>query len=86
MTHQDYKVVVDVVDIPKILQNLPFVASKERDLIWTLKEIVQSPIFRPFQKHDIKWIPHVITKHGLYNHTKIVVIPWDQLENFVQRE
>jgi hypothetical protein len=33
MTHQDYKVVVDVVDIPKILQNLPFVASKERDLI-----------------------------------------------------
>ncbi len=86
MAHQDYKVVVDVVNIPNILQNLPFVASKVRDLIWTLKEIVQFLPFRPFQKHDIKWIPHVTTKHGLYNHIKIVGIPWDQLEDFVQKE
>jgi hypothetical protein len=77
---------VDVVGIPEILPNLPFVALKERDWIQTSKEIVQSPPFRPFQKHDIKWIPHVTTKHALYNHTKIVVVPWDRLKDFVQKE
>lgn len=86
MAHQDYKVVVNVVGIPEILQNLPIVASKERDLIQTLKEIMKSPPFKLFQMHDIKWIPHVTTKHGLYNHTKIVVVRWDQLEDFVQKE
>jgi hypothetical protein len=53
MAYQDYKVVVDVVGIPEILQNLPIVALKERDLIQTLKEIMKSPPFKLFQKHDI---------------------------------
>jgi hypothetical protein len=44
MSNQDYsKVVVDDVGIPEILQDEPFVALKERDLIETLKETVQSP-------------------------------------------
>jgi hypothetical protein len=38
MACQDYKVVVDVVGISKILQNEPFIALKERDLIQTLRE------------------------------------------------
>jgi hypothetical protein len=40
MPCQDYKVVVDVVGIPKILQNEPFIALKERNLIKTLKETI----------------------------------------------
>jgi hypothetical protein len=41
MSNQEYyKVVVDDVGILEILQNEPFVASKERDLIEALKEIV----------------------------------------------
>jgi hypothetical protein len=38
MPCQDYKVVVDVVSVPKILQNEPFIALRERNLIQTLKE------------------------------------------------
>jgi hypothetical protein len=41
MSNQDYyKVVVDDVGIPEILQDEPFVALKERYLIEALKEIV----------------------------------------------
>ncbi len=85
MAHQDDKVVLDVVRT-ETLHNEPFFASKERDLIQTLKETLQSPPPRPFQKHDIKWLPHVTTKHGFYNHTKTLVIPWDWLKDFVQGE
>ncbi len=76
MACKDDKVVVDVVST-KMLQNEPFVTSKERDLIQALKEIVQFLPLGPFQKHDIKWLLHVTTEHGLYNHIEIVVIPWD---------
>jgi hypothetical protein len=45
---------MDDVGILKILQNEPFDVSKERDLIETLKEKVQSPPFEPFQKDHHK--------------------------------
>jgi hypothetical protein len=49
MSNQDYnKVVVDDVGIPNILQDETFVASKEKDLIETLKDFVRTPPFRPF--------------------------------------
>jgi hypothetical protein len=49
MSNQDHnKVVVDDVGIPKILQDESFVASKEKDLIEALKEIMQSFPPRPF--------------------------------------
>jgi hypothetical protein len=38
MPCQDYKDVVDVIGIPKILQNEPLIALRERNLIQTLKE------------------------------------------------
>ncbi len=77
--------VVDVVGI-ETLENEPFLASKERDFIQALKETLQSPPPRPFQKHDINWLLHVTTRHGLYNHIEIAVIPWDSLEDFVLGE
>jgi hypothetical protein len=77
------KVVVDVVGA-KSLEIEPFLASKERDLIQTLNYTLQSPLLRPFQKHDINWLPHVTTRFGFYNHIEIVVIPWDLLDDFVQ--
>ncbi len=87
MLNQDYyKVFVNDVGIPKILQDEPFVASKERDIIETLKEIVQSPPLGPFQKDHITWLLHVTFGHGLYKHIEIVFIPWDHLEDFVQGE
>jgi hypothetical protein len=75
MAHEDDKV-VDVVGI-ETLENEPFFASRERDLIHALKETLQSPPLGPFQKHDINYLLHVTTRHGLYNHIEIVVIPWD---------
>jgi len=49
MSNQEYyKVVVDDVGISKILENEPFVALKERDLIEALKETMQSPPHEPF--------------------------------------
>jgi hypothetical protein len=84
MACEDDKVVVDVVGI-KTLENEPFLA-RERDLIKVLKETLQFPPFRPFQKNDINWFSHVTTRHGVYNHIEIVIIPWDWLEDFVQRE
>jgi hypothetical protein len=82
MAHEDDKVVVDVVGI-ETLENKPFLA-RERDFIQALKETLQLPPPRLVQKHDINWLPHVTTRHGLYNHTEIVIIPWDQFEDFVQ--
>jgi hypothetical protein len=76
-------VIVDDVRFPKILQNEPFIALKERDLIEALKETVQSPPLRPFQKDHITWLPHATSMHGLYNQTEITIIPWDWLEHFV---
>jgi len=76
MACKDDKVIADVAST-ETLQNESFLASKERDLIQALKETMQSPPPRPFQKHDIKWVPHVTTKHGLYNHIEIAIIPWD---------
>jgi hypothetical protein len=78
-------VVVDVVGT-KTLQNEPFLASKEKDLIWALKETMQSPSPGPFQKHDINWLLHVTIRHGSYNHTENRIISWDQLKDFVQGE
>jgi hypothetical protein len=87
MSNRDYyKVFVNDVGIPKILQDEPFVASKERGLIRALKETMQSPLLRPFEKDHITWLLHVTFRHGLYKHIEIAVIPWDQLEDFVQGE
>jgi hypothetical protein len=78
MSNQDYyKVVMDDVRILKILHNEPFVVLKERDLIEALKETVQSPLPRPFQKDHIIWLPHLTSRHNLYKQIEIVVIPWD---------
>jgi hypothetical protein len=78
MSNQDYyKVVIYDVRISEILQDEPFVASKERDLIEALKEIVQSPPLGPFEKDHITWLPHVTFGHSLYKQVEIVVIPRD---------
>jgi hypothetical protein len=37
-----------------------------------------------FRSPDIRWLLHVTTRYGLYNHTEIAVIPWDWLQDFVQ--
>jgi hypothetical protein len=84
MAHEDDKVVVDVVGI-ETLENEPFL-TRERDLIQALKETLQSPPPRPFQKNDINWFPHVTIGHGLYNQTEIVIIPRDWLKDIVQGE
>jgi hypothetical protein len=47
---------------------------------------MQSPLLRPFEKDHITWLLHVTFRHGLYKHIEIAVIPWDQLEDFVQGE
>ncbi len=85
MACKDDKIIVDFAGT-KTLQNESFFTSRERDLIQALKETVQSPPLRPFQKRNIKWIFHITTKHGLYNHTQIVIIPWYWFKDFVQRE
>jgi hypothetical protein len=36
----------------------------------------------PFNKFDIVWLPHVTSGNGLYTHAKIIVIPWERLEDF----
>jgi len=48
MSNQDYdNVVVDDVGIPEFFLHGPFVVSKERDLIETLKETMQSLVENP---------------------------------------
>ncbi len=51
MACEDDKV-LDVVGT-ETLENEPFLAPRERDLLQALKETLQSPPPRPFQKHDI---------------------------------
>jgi hypothetical protein len=85
MSNQNYsKVVVDDVGIFEILQDEPFVALKEMDLIEALNETIQSPPFRRFQKDHITWLHHVTSRHSLYKQTKIVFIPWDRLQDFIK--
>ncbi len=58
--------------------------SKERDLIEALKVTMQSPPLGPLQNDHITWLPHVTSGHDLYK--QIAIIPWDQLQDFVQGE
>jgi hypothetical protein len=51
-----------------------------------LKATVQDPPLGPFKKNDIMWLPHFTSGHGLYKEAKITVIPWNQLEDFVEGE
>ncbi len=51
MACEDDKV-LDVVGT-ETLENEPFLAPRERDLLQALEETLQSPPPRPFQKHDI---------------------------------
>jgi hypothetical protein len=53
MACKDDKIIVDFAGT-KTLQNESFFTSRERDLIQALKETVQSPPLRPFQKRNIK--------------------------------
>ncbi len=32
------------------------------------------------------WLPHVTSGNGLYTHVKIIIIPWEHLEDFVEEE
>jgi hypothetical protein len=67
LNQEYYKVVMDDVGISKILENEPFVALKERDLIEALKETMQSTPHGPFQKDHITWLLHVTFGHSFYN-------------------
>jgi len=51
-----------------------------------LKATVQDPPLGPFFLNDIMWLPHFTSGHGLYKEAKTTVIPWNQLEDFVEGE
>jgi hypothetical protein len=88
MINQEYhKVVVDDLRTANILQHEPFVALKARDLIEALKKHCNHLLL----DHSRGTISHGcfmlhLNTYDLYNQTKIVIIPWDQLEHFVQGE
>jgi len=64
----------------------PFVVARENELIKKLRELMQIPFQGSFCKSDIVRLPHVTSGDGLYTHGKIIVIPWECLEDFVEGE
>jgi len=84
MVGPKYNVVFDDGGILEIIEDTPFIPSRERDLLQALKAIVQEPPLGPFQKSNILWLPHVTSGHGLYNNAEIAVIPWDRLKDFIE--
>jgi hypothetical protein len=86
MANLEYNVVFDDGGIQEIIEDTPFISSRERDLLQALKANVQEPPPGPFQKFDILCLPHVTSGHGLYNNAEITIIPWDCLNDFIEGE
>jgi hypothetical protein len=72
--------------ILEIFEDIPFIPSREADLLQALKAIMQEPLLGPFQKSNIMWLLHVTSGRGLYNNAEIAIIPWDHMEDFVREE
>lgn len=57
----------------------PCVATRENDIIQSLKAIVQEPLPHPFKKSNGMWLPHVTHANCMYKQCEIALIPWDCL-------
>jgi hypothetical protein len=84
MAGPKYNVVFDDGGILEIIEDTPFIPSRERDLLQAWKAMVQKPPLGPFQKSNILWLPHVTSGHGLYNNAEIAIIPRDCLNDFIE--
>jgi hypothetical protein len=73
--------------ILEIIEDTPFIPSREKDLLQAFFESNRAKAFPgPFQKSNILWLPHVTSRHGLYNSAKIAIIQWDHLNDFIEGE
>jgi hypothetical protein len=52
-------------------------------IIMALRERIQNPPPSEFKMEDLVWTNHVIHGKGRHNASKLIVIPWDMLINFI---
>ena len=60
--------------------------AKQADLIKELRSRVQKPPLGEFSMQDLVWTDQVTNGKGKYKTSKVAVIFWDRLDDFIQGE
>lgn len=60
--------------------------AMQADLIISLRERVQNPPPGAFAMDDLVWTNHVTQGQGIQKNSKLAVILWDRLQDFIQGE
>ena len=64
----------------------PTFRATQADLIFSLRERVQNPPPGAFAMDDLVWTNHVTQGQGTHKNSKLAVILWDRLQDFIQGE
>lgn len=83
MSHPPY--IVESDDDLHVLAPATFRAT-QADRIISLRERVQNPPPGPFAMDDLVWTNHVSQGQGIQKTSKLAVILWDRLEDFIKGE
>lgn len=60
--------------------------EKKASLIMALRDRVQNPSLGSFCMKDLIWTDHVTCGKGKYKSSKLAIILWDRLDNFIKGE
>jgi len=75
----------EMVDDLKFADPTTFWAQQVK-IILALRERVQKPPIGEFRMEDLVWTDHVTTGNGLHRGSKLAVILWERLDDFISGE
>ena len=64
----------------------PAFRSQQVDILMTLRETIQSPPPGNFGMEDLLWTDHATQGRGRHRPSKMALIPWDRLGDFLSGE
>ena len=74
-----------MVDDLKLTDSTAF-RAQQVNIILALRERVQNPPIGEFRMEDLVWTDHVTTGNGLHKNSKLAVILWERLDDFISGE
>lgn len=66
--------------------DLPAFRAQQVHIIMTLRERLQDPPAGEFRMEDLVWTDHVTHGKGRHKASRLAVIPWDRLQDFISGE
>jgi hypothetical protein len=64
----------------------PAFRAQQVDIAMTLRETIQSPPPGDFRMEDLLWTDHVTYENGRHKPSRMALIPWDRLGDFISGE